>query len=807
MKSCGMLATVCALLPPLGGLAQQEQNLSAINPALFSYGLDDVLVVPPTKHNGGKNIIAPDPDKYPWEMNLGNGMPNVMVAPDGSLSLYVSCFLFPSPVPYSKVGVMVYTNNTSDPVAWSHPDAGLYWYDPQAKDVERKLLPSYRQGLVPTNVVAVDIESLGIYEDLDFGVSLPIKLVYLPQREKQNTLVAGYEMKREFDANGILTGFSKMKQDRMSAQLEYNFKFINADTHMAYLKHDGDFYLFSRLNAKRSSLKPGEVLPFPSGDPRVRYRRETVTRLGATLASGNFDVDVALDRSTRQWEPYSLQPFQMDGFETDVWWGIATMFGSTAETDVDSRQRAELAFSNNGVDWFYVKPGTPFLDNGVDPQGGDHGCINMGKPIPAGRFSSSPNELLYYYVASNQRHVGGRVAGVSLASGKCGKWAGLKAGAGETVFMSPIPASGGTGNMLKVSLYEALRHGAEFAPKILADVTQDPRGRSVADLSSYVVASVFAYDAARPGGKGALLAASMGSSRKGTEVVSDDYESVGNFDGRDHHSKALLFGYMKSVAEARRKVISLKDDLSAVPVVFEARGRNSTFHGLQFKRASGADYILDTRGANGYKPPTRWRFEPNPKEMPCHTEVFSSRRVAQNSYEPTNLKMGVAKVVCTPKTYKAALQTVLRLYGDAENDIALCYTSDGEFLLKMMVHGVEFASMSVAPPQGKVFAGRQVEVSLEVLKNGQDEDAEAVAALRVRCPELKFEEVKPQPILWNWKHDVPTDADKANARAFAFLQFASFVAGMDKITVGTFDDKCDQRFMGSIDSVEVSDGL
>lgn len=807
MKRCAMFATVCAMLPPLGIFAQQEQNLSAINPALFSYGLDDVSVVPPTKHNGGKNIIAPDPDKYPWEMNLGNGMPNVVVAPDGSLSLYVSCFLFPSPVPYSKVGVMVYTNSTSDPVAWRHPDAGLYWYDPQAKDVEQKLSPSHRQGLVPTNIVAVDIESLGIYEDTDFGVDLPIKLVYLPQREKQNTLVAGYEMKREFGANGVLTGFSKMKQDRLSAQLEYNFKFINADTHMGYLKHDGDFYLFSRLNAKRSSLKSGEVLPFAHGDPRVRYRRETVTRLGATLASGNFDVGVALDRSTRQWEPYSLQPFQMDGFETDIWWGIATMFGSTAETDVDSRQRAELAFSNNGVDWFYVKPGTPFLDNGTDPQGGDHGCINMGKPIPAGRFSSSPNELLYYYVASNQRHVGGRIAGVSLAFGKCGKWAGLKAGAEEAVFMSPIPTSGDTDNMLKVSLYEALRHGAEFAPKILADVKQDPRGRSVADLSSYVVASVFAYDAARPGGKGGLLAASMGSSQKGTEVVSDDYEGVGNFDGRDHHSKSLLFEYMKSVAEARRKVISLKDDLAAVPVVLEARGRNSTFHGLQFKRAQGAGYILDTRGANDYKPRTSWRFAPNPKEMPCHTETFSNRRLAQNSYEPTSLKTGVAKVVCTPKTYKGALQTILRFHGDAENDIALYYTSDGEFLLKMTVHGVEFSSMSVAPPQGKVFAGRQVEVSLEVLKNGQDNDAEAVAALRVRCPELKFEEVKHQPILWNWKREVPTDADKANARAFAFLQFASFVAGMDKITVGAFDDKCGQRFMGSIDSVEVSDGL
>ena len=579
-------------------MAQNNQNYSAVNPVLFSYKPSDVRIVSPVKHNEGKNIIVPTPTKYPWEKNLGNGMPNVVVDDSGNLSLYVSCFLIPSPVPFSKVGVMAYTNGSSDPTAWSRPDAGLYWYNPEDSIPDTKLSPVFNSGYQPTNVVAVDIESLGIYEDTDYGVDKPMKLVYLPQREKYNMLVAGYEMKKEFDGKGLLSGFSQMKQDRLSRQIEYNFRFINADTHMGYLKFGGDYYLYSRINAKRSTLYPGESLPFPAADPRDRYRRETVTKLGKTLRSGDYDFDVALDRSTQQWEPYSLQPFQFPDFKNDMWWGIVTMFGSTADADVSSRQRVELAVSNNGVDWRYLAPGVPFLDNGSAPESDDHGCINMGKPIFAGKYSTDANDLLYYYVASRQRHVGGRVAGVSLAKGKYGKWAGLSAGHTEGVFRSVVPPKvKSTSALVRMSLYEALRHGAVYAPSILADVTEDPRGKPMASLDSYVSTSIYAYDKAKPDGKGMIIVGSLGSSVKGSSDISDNYESVGEVGEIDLHSKDYIFQYMKHVANAEpKRIVSLKDDLGDVPIVLKAVVKNATFYGFQQKGGVGAERNISLCG-------------------------------------------------------------------------------------------------------------------------------------------------------------------------------------------------------------------
>ena len=63
---------------------------------------------------------------------------------------------------------------------------------------------------------------------------------------------------------------------------------------------------------------------------------------------------------------------------------------------------------------------------------------------------------------------------------------------------------------------------------------------------------------------------------------------------------------------------------------------------------------------------------------------------------------------------------------------------------------------------------------------------EESAVFRVSCPVINYEKVVQQDILWNWKHtaETITPADSANARGFAYLELSSFVAGMNKITVG-----------------------
>lgn len=122
-----------------------------------------------------------------------------------------------------------------------------------------------------------------------------------------------------------------------------------------------------------------------------------------------------------------MQPVRLPDFEKDIWWGLVTMFGTEGDVEVQHKQRTELAISNDGINWKYLKPGIPFLDNGTDPQSDDYGCINIGKPVLNTRFSTNPLDTYYFYAASNIRHVKGRNPGISLAIGKYGKMAGLKA--------------------------------------------------------------------------------------------------------------------------------------------------------------------------------------------------------------------------------------------------------------------------------------------------------------------------------------------------------------------------------------------
>lgn len=155
-------------------------------------------------------------------------------------------FLVHSNIPYSKVGAFVYTNNTTNVNSWTRPDAGLYWYNPAGKTVDDKISPVAGVGFQSSNIVAVDIESVGIYDDYEV-TNKPIKLIYLPQRESENQRLAGYEMERNFNANGVLSDFAKLKNDRKSQEKIFTFRFINGDTHMNYLKQMVNIILFPAL--------------------------------------------------------------------------------------------------------------------------------------------------------------------------------------------------------------------------------------------------------------------------------------------------------------------------------------------------------------------------------------------------------------------------------------------------------------------------------------------------------------------------------------------------------------------------------
>lgn len=808
---------LCCSIISFSVFAQNEQKYSAVNPALFLYSTEDVYINPPMKYNDGRNIISPDPTHYPWEDKLENGMPNVIMDNNGNLAIYISCFLVHSNIPYSKVGAFVYTNNTTNVNSWTRPDAGLYWYNPAGKTVDDKISPVAGVGFQSSNIVAVDIESVGIYDDYEV-TNKPIKLIYLPQRESENQRLAGYEMERNFNANGVLSDFAKLKNDRKSQEKIFTFRFINGDTHMNYLKQNGKYYFVSRINAKRSMLKSGETLPF-TVDPRIRYRRETLTEVGENLVSKKVDFNVILDMSNTQWEPYSLQPFRLPGFEKDLWWGIVTAFGTRADETVANRQRTELAISCDGIIWKYLKPGIPFLDNGTDPKSDDYGCINMAKPVINTKFSSSSRlDMYYFYAASRQLHVAKRNSGISLAIGKYGKMAGLRAEQIEKVFYSMEPTTYPItiDEMPKFSIYEAFRDGSSSFPYVLADVTEDPRGKSLSQLNSYAVVSIYSYAASGEHGKGAFLSGTLGSSVKGTKSVSDNYEAVGYVAaGKDGNSKQTLLTYLKDYSDLHpQELVSIKD-FPEIPIVAEAKTKNAVLYGIKFNEGVAANRVcLNLTAPSNYRGGNLWSYKPENPQHPCRTQDFTDVKMLPNQKLPVHKETGSIALKFIPKR-GSTRQTLIRIYGDTNgNDIGIYYTPSGSLECIVQKDATSFASMTVKPPAGKMFDECETIITFEAVKRadqkyGKTETSEEVSAFRVYCPSIGVNTIVKQPILWEWKHTEGsiTDEDRANARAFAYLDFTSFVASMNKITVGGKNLQCEEPFLGSIKCVEIAQKL
>lgn len=795
--------------------SQREVKYSAVNPGLALYSSNDVYINSPEKFENGRNIIKPDTIKYPWEKRLENGMPNVIKSKDGDLGIYISSFVAHSSIPPSKVGVMAYTNNTNSIINWERPNANLFWYNKDGTTPDAKISYTDSTGYLPTNIVAVDIESLGIYNE--YGVDKNgIKLIYLPQRESKNKIISGFLMDKKFDKNGILADFSQMKYERSQKQINFTFNFINGDTHMGILQHNGNYSFVSRINAKRSYLKPGEVLPFKP-DPRKRYRRETITPIGKQFVSQHVNLNIALDMSTQQWEPYSMQPMQLPGFESDIWWGLVTMFGTQGDPDVQHKQRTELAISNDGFHWRYLKPGVPFLDNGTNPSSDDYGCINIALPVYNTKFSNDSTDLFYFYAASNKPHVPGRNPGVSVAIGKYGKIAGLQAQNNVKTFYSiQYPDPKKSSGMPLFSLYNALYLGNTFYPQILADVTSDPRGKQLTQLDSYTAVLLYAYDPSANNGKGMVLAGCLGSSIEGTNQISNKYEAVPFIkNGIPRTSKSSLFEYFKALSDSQpHKIISMKD-LPAFPVVVETMVKNATFYGVKFVTANNqVNPALDLSSASNFEPQNLWGYSPT-QQGQVYTQDFTEIKLAPNQLIPINRETGTIAISTVPAMPTNKNQTLLNMYGDKTNNnsLSITYSKEGNFVYCLTKDGIPFAEMTIAPPTGKTFAGHLVYATVEAVhkehrKYGRELEQE-VTMFRVACPELDFEQLVPQPILWNWNHPDGsiTESDRANAQSFAFIAFSSFTPDLNKITIGAMNENQDFKFEGRINRVEIANYL
>lgn len=798
--------------------AQETYNVrySAVNPALFLYQDGDVFVNSPQKYNNGNQLVIPSPIAYPWEAHLENGMPNVFVDPNKNVSVYISSFLIYNPSGGSKVGAMVYTNNTNNVENWTRPNAGLYWYKASGATPDEKISSTNVPGSIPTNIVAADIESLSFLEEIIDGTK-KVRAVYSPQRQSVSNLLAVYDMDRVFNSIGILSGFNSMKQDRLQKQKMLHYQFTNGGTHLNLFKQHDKYYLNGRVNTRRTYLQPGEVPPF-NPDPRKRFRRSTVSELGSNVTSGNYDYYTALDMSTTEWEPYSIQSFKLPGYEDDIQWGLITMYGTDGIESLEMKQRTELAFTVDGIHWRYLKPGTPFLDNGTDSNSDDYGCINIAKPVWGTKFYSDPRKLLYFYASSNHRHVITRQTGISLATGTFGKLAGLYADNQVKSFTSMNPKDNSQvemADMIHFYVSKAFGVGKEFCPYILADITEDPRGKLIENLNSYVALSIYEYDSQVSGGKGKRLGAVLGSSLQGTTLVSDDFESVAIISsGKYMTSKAVVLDYLRDYSRKHPDQIIDFNTMAPIPVLLEVSLKNATFYGIEFKNQSkNRDVAIDLTRTSNFNKQDLWEYKPaSPQKGTCQSFDFSNAKGLPNMSLPVDMSHGTFAFRVTPNS-SIGDQVIFKMSGDDNNYLSLVYTSGGKYQYELVKDGIPFNKLEVGPPTGKSFVGKTSIITLEgvpwrerkYLKNYTED----VAVMRVNVPSINFESTIHEPITWNWKHQTGqiTQSDTAVARAFAYVPFTSFVAGMTKINVGGNNDSCDKNFIGVIEQIEVSDGL
>lgn len=794
-------------------LHAQDRHFSAINPALFSYTTGDVFIKSPQKYNNGMHLLSPDPQQYPWEERLENGMPNALVDSKGNVSVYFSSFLIFSPTPPSRVGVMVFTNTSNSLTSWRRPNAGLYWYNANGTTADEKITGTYRVGYKNTNLVAVDIESLGIYDD---GTSSkPIKLIYMPQREFQYKYLGTYEMARTFTEDAVLSDFSKMKNDRLQNQNVLTFRNINADTHMNWMKHNESFYFTSRVNSRRSALQSGDTHPFTT-DPRKRFRRSTMTEIGAQLVSKTVDFNVVLDYSTKQWEPYGMQPFRLPGFEKDIWLGLVTMYGVEGYPQIEKKQRTELAISNNGVDWYYLKPGTPFLDNGTDTQADDFGCINIATPVYNTKFHTGRNahDPFFFYASSRIRHEEGRNPGISLATSTFGKLAGLKATTLKTIYsVTPLTCPGlKVSDMPQFSIKNAFSIGAQFYPYILGDITDDSTGKTFSQLNSYACVYMYSYNSNDTHGLGNYLGGTLGSAQKGTHTVSDDYMAVSLISGGvSGISKEGILRYLKAMSDAEpQKIISFKD-YPQFPIVLKTYIKNATLYGIKFASAQDGSVSVDIDKTNAFSPLGIWSFKPATQVLTdCHIEDFTENPRTPNQKQPIQMEEGTIAAKIIPQSSPND-QTVLTMLGDNNNYISVDYLQNGKVRYRLVKEGHDYLNMQIAPPIGKSFQGKELVVTIEAVKLGNRKYDKAyqeeTTIMRVSCPSLSYQKVISQDIIWNFRRDVPTPVDSSYARGYAYLPFSAFVGNMNKLIVGGSSEAYANKFTGSIYQVEIAEKL
>lgn len=836
-------------------------RFSSVNPVLFLYTADDIYINTPSKYNNGNHLLRQNQEQYPWEDRWDNGYPNAFVAPDGNVSLYLSIYDFFDPDKISSSGSIEFLRTNNSLSTWERPDLGVLYYNggtsPPKDRVNRMMLG------VNTNLVAKGLEVMGMTKDLP---SNTLQLVYrLFGKTAPNMPIFnghtmnGYSANADFDNHGAFSIFTSIPTfDSEYNQVQYNFNapFLSADTHNQLFSFRGENFFTTRLRVKSHepvpAYQPNNDRPSKptSGDEHRLYRRSYIVPLGSEMQNSSAELIPALDPQPNDMEPYSLQAFRLPGFESDILWGLVTMYdnacNSNCWTDPDwDTQWTELAISADGRHWKYLKPGEPFIPNGHqqnNTNADDQSTVNIALPVSHTQFHSPdyPEEQYYFYMSSKEKHKDdNRVAGLSLAKGDYGKMAGLKTTSAKT-FASMNPKNSPLlkkQDLIHIRFSSLFTPGAEVKLGLLTDVSSYINSEVVdpnIPLASYVRVDMYAYDEDEPLGQGTLLAGAYGNSQT-NGLPSRHYETV-PFSVTYHHgteqfstisnSKSLLFNHLWNSAnkEGDEKIVTV-NDFDNTPVLLEAEVKDAVHYGIELETDA-----VNTEAASQFTPPNPiYSFYPSNTTFGilnrC-SETKQDQSIAYplpNQIPITELGQGTIAIKVKPsQSHPETDQYVFGLWGDDSNHLALLYGEDGNYHYRLRKDGIDFVKRAITPSNLGLtsFAGETATITIENTNTNKyhkggfpdpipgtaGEQRNIVPNLRVKVGETNYI-VVPFVDFTLPNIDGSLNAkDTADARISYYDLFASFIPELKYAVVG-YNDQCNGGFIGDIFAVEFATEL
>lgn len=799
-----------------GVYAQNPGNhFSAVNPALFKYSTEDVVINPPVKQNNGNHLIGPDIINYPWEGQWNNGYPNAVLNNDGSgiVDVYFTLTTHVAS-PSSDVGIAVLSGELWDDESWSKPSLGVFYWNTANPDGQKLNTTS---GQYNTNVIADKIEGMGIYQ-----TPSSVLLAYFDGKSSLTSYngkkLYGFENSNTNPVGGgldiLLNG--TFQDDRISSlQKTFTFPFVQGNTHDKIFK-SGDRYLYSarhRVNNPGTNIKP-------------RYRRVIIGDLGTPTSLqdktlSNSEMNVGLDGYSLYGQPYALQPHKLPGFENDVFFGYTTVYTGDTGTHADEdRQHTELAISNDGKNWKWLKPGTAFIDNG--PSGSDdYGTINIATPVfdPDSYFNNDPM-LYYYYFGSPQKHdATNRQSGLLLAEGIYGKMAGLGS-VEEKTFYSPTGKENAsyTDYMLTYNMAEAFGLNKRPYPEILADC----------GTLGYVELFFYAYDPLANNGVGDIL----------TAVRSDlDYNiyypepmiisetvlgNTINIDTELQPRFFLLKHFVNHATTVNPTGMTKLSEMTEVKTVMQAKIENATFYGFAFNPYGPGEStpIMGNNAANYEEPLTTppWSFYTptifNGTSSTCESTPINEEELLPNQISIAEFKEGSFAIQLVPQDKTPANdQMILGMYGnDATSNIRLYYGTDGKFHYELKKGGVTHVDLTISATDVGLsdFQNNEVVLLIEATTGNkfnnsaaQSTDNGIVTSFTVISESTSQEHTEQLRVAFESN---PTAIKDAQSRINAYNLFASFVPGLDEIVLGG-DENCSNGFRGFINKAEISKRL